>query len=194
MRTIDIRAFDESDQGGVDLNGPVFSELLKSKKLIFPMGWKFCDHSVLAQYRAKIRHYFTPVKSVRQPAEMIVAHAREKADLLVGVHIRQADYRTWKNGIHFYETERYVQWMRDIAESNPLKRVIFLICASNRLDETLFSGLPYVNGPGVAAGDLHALSLCDQIIGPPSTFSGWASYYGGAPLCVLHDSSTSVIT
>ena len=177
MRTIDIRAFDETDQGDVDLNGSVFGELLKSKKLIFPMGWKFCDHSAITQYRTQIRGYFTPVESVRQPAEMIVEHARERADLLVGVHIRQADYRTWKNGIHFYETERYAQWMRDIAESNPLKRVVFLICASNHIDESLFSGVTFVKGPGFPAGDLHSLSLCDKIIGPPSTFSGWASYY-----------------
>ena len=193
MSTIDIRRFDENDQGEVDLNGSVFGELLQSKKLIFPMGWKFCDHIVLTQYRAQILRYFTPVESVRQPAERIVEHARERADLLVGVHIRQADYRTWKNGIHFYETERYVQWMRDILDSNPLKRVAFLICASNHLDESLFSRVPFVKGPGFPAGDLHALSLCDKIIGPPSTFSGWASYYGGVPLCVLRDSNASVL-
>ena len=33
--------------------------------------------------------------------------------------------------------------------------------------------------------DLYALSRCDYIIGPPSTFSQWASYYGHVPLRFL---------
>jgi hypothetical protein len=132
------------------------------------------------------------VESIRRPAEKIVSHARELGDLLVGVHIRQDDYRHWKNGIHFYETERYAQWMRELSERNSDNKVVFLFCASNSLNESLFKDLSVVKGPGSPCGDLHALSLCDQIIGPPSTFSGWASYHGGALLCVLQDTSTSL--
>jgi len=35
--------------------------------------------------------------------------------------------------------------------------------------------------PGTAFEDLCALSLVDIIVGPPSTFSGWASFVGGVP-------------
>jgi hypothetical protein len=192
VRVIDIRRFDEMEVGDVDLTGEVFCNLLDSKKLLMPMGWKFSDHLGMRQHREAITRYLTPVESVRRPAEKIVSNAREKGDLLVGVHIRQDDYRRWKNGIHFYETERYVQWTKELSERNPGKKVVFLICASNPLDESLFEGLSLVKGPGFPAGDLHALSLCDRIIGPPSTFSGWASYHGGVPICVLSDSNASV--
>lgn len=37
-----------------------------------------------------------------------------------------------------------------------------------------------------AAGDLYALSQCNYIIGPPSTFNAWASFIGDVPLCTLH--------
>lgn len=192
VRVIDIRRFDEMESGDVDLNGEVFCSLLDSKKLLLLMGWKFSDHVGMRQHREEITRYFTPVESVRRPAERIVSHARELGDLLVGVHIRQDDYRQWKNGIHFYETEQYVQWMKELSERNPGKKVIFLICASNSLDESLFEGLSLVKGPGDPMGDLHALSLCDRIMGPPSTFSGWASYHGGIPICVLRDANASV--
>jgi hypothetical protein len=192
VRVIDIRRFDEMESGDVDLSGEVFCSLLDSKKLLLPMGWKFSDHLGMRQHREEITRYFTPVESVRRPAEKIVSHARELGDLLVGVHIRQDDYRQWKNGIHFYETEQYVQWMKELSERNPGKKVIFLICASNSLDESLFEGLSLVKGPGDPMGDLHALSLCDRIMGPPSTFSGWASYHGGVPNCVLRDANGSV--
>ena len=189
---IDIRRFDEMEEGDVNLAGEAFGNLLNSGKLLLPMGWKFSDHAGMRQHREAIVRYFTPVESVRRPAEKIVSNAREKGDLLVGVHIRQDDYRHWKNGIHFYETERYVQWMGELTERNPDNKVVFLVCSSNALDESLFHDLSVVNGLGSPAGDLHALSLCDKIIGPPSTFSGWASYHGGVPLCVLRDSNASV--
>jgi hypothetical protein len=192
VRVVDIRRFDGMEEGDIDLNGPIFGELLTSGKLILPMGWKFSDHSGMREYRKEIVRYFTPVESITKPAERVVSHAREMGDLLIGVHIRQDDYRQWKSGIHYYETERYAQWMTELSERNLGRRIVFLVCASNAYDETLFTDFSVVKGPGFPAGDLHALSLCDKIIGPPSTFSGWASYHGGAPLCVLHDISSTV--
>ena len=35
---------------------------------------------------------------------------------------------------------------------------------------------------GVAVEDLYALAGCDLLIGPPSTFTQWASFYGKVPL------------
>jgi hypothetical protein len=192
VKSVDIRRFDEVEGGDVDLKGEVFTPLLEAGQLILPMGWKFSDHSGIQKHRKEIVRYFTPVESIRKPAEKIVSHARELGDLLVGVHIRQDDYRQWKNGIHFYETERYAQWMRELSERNSDNKVVFLVCASNSLDESLFNDLSVVKGPGSPCGDLYALSLCDKIIGPPSTFSGWASYHGGVPLCMLQNAFTSV--
>ena len=189
---IDIRQFDTKEEGDIDLNGEIFGKCLASGKLLLPMGWKFSDYAGIRKHREEIARYFTPVAPVRKPVKALIARARAMGDLLVGVHIRQEDYRSWKNGIHFYETGRYAQWMSEIVDTNPGKRVVFLVCASDALEEVLFRGIPYLKGPGFPAGDLHALSLCDKIIGPPSTFSAWASYHGGVPLCVLRDKSASV--
>jgi hypothetical protein len=192
VAAIDIRGFDTKDDGDIDLNGETFGEYLASGKMILPMGWKFSDYAALRKHREEITRYFTPVVSVRNTVEVLISKARAMGDLLVGVHIRQEDYRSWKNGIHFYETERYVQWMREVVASHPDTKVVFVVCASDVLDEALFRGISYLKGPGFPAGDLHALSLCDKIIGPPSTFSAWASYHGGVPLCVLRDKRASV--
>ena len=40
--------------------------------------------------------------------------------------------------------------------------------------------------------DLYALAGCDYILGPPGTFSQWASFYGEKPLLQLGDSNDSV--
>ena len=36
-----------------------------------------------------------------------------------------------------------------------------------------------------AVGDFYALSQCDYIIGPPSTFNCWASFIGDTPLYTM---------
>jgi len=192
ISAMDIRKYDSKDGGDINLNGAMFQKILSSGKHVFTMGWKFSDYSGIRQHRDKIAQYFTPIASIRKPVEDLISRAKTMGEIIIGVHIRQEDYRAWKNGIHFYDTERYSQWMREILQANPDKRIVFLVCASDTIDEAFFEGITFLKGPGFAAGDLHALSLCDKIIGPPSTFSAWASYHGGVPLCVLHDKNASV--
>lgn len=40
------------------------------------------------------------------------------------------------------------------------------------------------------AEDLFSLSKADYIIGPPSTFSAWASLYGTVPLYFIESSNS----
>jgi hypothetical protein len=40
-------------------------------------------------------------------------------------------------------------------------------------------------GPGSVVGDLYALARCDYIMGPPSTYTQWASFYGNRPMLCL---------
>ena len=40
-------------------------------------------------------------------------------------------------------------------------------------------------GPGSVVGDLYALARCDYIMGPPSTYTQWASFYGNHPMLSL---------
>ena len=49
-------------------------------------------------------------------------------------------------------------------------------------------------GPGSPVSDLFTLSQCDYIIGPHSTFSQWASFYGGVPLFHMNKSTDTINT
>jgi hypothetical protein len=48
-----------------------------------------------------------------------------------------------------------------------------------------FPGLPVAIGTTPAVVDLYSLAGCDYILGPPSTFSQWASFYGNKPMLHL---------
>ena len=189
---LDIRASHDAKDQNYDLCGEGFGEALHSSRFLIVKGWKFRDDSNLVRFNSEISRYFRPVASIRRPAETALEQARQAGDYIVGVHIRQGDYRNWKNGVHYFETEQYAYWMRELVALLPEKKVSFLLCASDPIDRSHFRGLAIVDGPGTVVSDLHALSLCDAIIGPPSTFSTWASYAGRVPLCMLQHAGQKI--
>jgi len=185
IQLLDIRASHDSVDQIYDLCGETFDYFLRSNRLLMVKGWKFRDDAGLVRFHAEISRYFRPVFSIRRPAEIALEKARESGDHIIGVHIRQGDYRGWKDGVHYFETEQYAHWMREVVSLRPGKKITFLLCASDPIERGHFDGFRTVDGPGSVVSDLHALSLCDAIMGPPSTFSTWASYSGRVPLCML---------
>jgi len=81
--------------------------------------------------------------------------------------------------------------MSRFAATMPEKRVKFLICSNTKQDEQLFKGLNYVMGNNHPLEDMYAFAQCDFLIGPPSTYTAWASFYGSAPLFILYDTSVT---
>ena len=192
-RTLDIRHSLDAMDGVYDLNCSEFTSLLQDSRLLAVKGWKFRDDTNLVRHHEVIARYFQPIASVRKPVESLLSEARALGDEVIGVHIRQGDYRDWKNGIHYFETEQYAHWMREVSQLDACRNPVFLVCASDSVDDTCFRGLKAVMGPGSVIGDLHALSLCDRIMGPPSTFSTWASFHGRKPLCMLQHNHQEIV-
>jgi hypothetical protein len=189
---LDIRDRHDAEGSQFDLGAPEFLKLLHPGAFVAVHGWGFSDHPNLARFRPDIVNYHAPVEPIASAARSAVNRAREFSGMVIGVHIRQEDYRFWKGGIHYYEAEDYARWMRVCAEVWSDATPAFLICSSNDFDPAPFRGLRMVSGPGFPMGDLHALSLCDRIMGPPSTFSQWASYSGNIPLCILESKASKV--
>jgi hypothetical protein len=69
------------------------------------------------------------------------------------------------------------------------KQVVFWVCSDEGVAADAFPGLRVEPGVGTILEDLCSLARCDLLIGPPSTFSAWASYYGRVPLYSMVDSS-----
>ena len=62
------------------------------------------------------------------------------------------------------------------------KSVSFLLCSNEPVQAENFKEFLIHDGPGDMISDLYSLAACDYVIGPPSTYSMWASFYGGKPL------------
>ena len=66
--------------------------------------------------------------------------------------------------------------MRNIVEQSPGQRVSFLVCSDAQLKPTDFSDLQVRCGSGHIVEDLYGLAETDLVVGPPSTYSGWAAF------------------
>lgn len=170
-------------RGHVDFTDAAIVKLCTEMNVIIDKGWPILSAEVLKKYDDLVKTVFMPIDRIRIEVERFVQTARLSCDLLIGIHIRQGDYRIWNNGIHFFHTDQYIEIMTKIQKLHSKKHVRFVVASNEPQDWNLFSGFDYLKSPGSLVTDMYVLAQCDEIYGPQSSFSGWASFYGNVPLC-----------
>lgn len=159
------------------------------KSLGFKKGWDTMDDTrYLTQTKKELQHIFRPRKEITDKAEEFISEIRKEADIIIGVHIRHGDYKTFENGRFYYSLEEYHQFMLQIQHLHADKRISFFISSNGTFSTDFFVNCKcfrFGKEPSGDMLDLYTLSLCDKIIGPWSTFSRWASFIGEVPLCCL---------
>lgn len=170
------------------LDNEAFLDSLRTARIVFIGGWLELKHVRFEQPDA-IRAHFTPIERHRAAISELISRTRATCDVLIGVHIRQGDYAGFLGGRYFFQTDAYVRAMKNAAALFPGRRVAFLIC-SNTPQEITDPELPRIAyGTGNAIEDMYAFAECDWLIGPPSTYSLWASFHGKVPLWEMHDAT-----
>ena len=171
-----------------DMTSPDYIQLATSNRpLIIKDAWLFRDFLNLEKHAGHVRSFFTPIEKHTSAVSSLIYKARNDCDLLVGVHIRQGDYKRWQGGKYYFTTSEYAAIMRRFAATMPEKRMKFLVCSNERQDERIFQGLNHVMGNNHQLEDMYAFAQCDFLIGPPSTYTAWASFYGSIPLFTLNN-------
>lgn len=153
----------------------------------FIQGWDTRGHTEhLLKYKKEIVQLFEPNRPIKEKVDILFRKARKEERFIIGVHMRKGDYKNFLKGKYYFDTTEYRDFMRQAAELYKDKHVCFYIATNEAYDHKAlqeFDILP--PDMGNAAYDLYALSLCDRIMGPISTFSRWASWTGNVPLCFL---------
>lgn len=149
--------------------------------------------------KSKFRHknlekflpLFAPSESIVLKVDSLIVSMREEYDIIIGVHIRYGDYRTFKDGKYFYTLEEYSVFFKNISQIFKDKKVAFYIASNEVIDITFFTDYNcFYSSKNQMAEDLYSLSKADYIVGPPSTFSAWASLLKNTPLYFLEDSKS----
>jgi hypothetical protein len=175
-----------------DLTSDEFIRLRKHSRVLIAQGWFFRDYANFAKHAAALREFFTPIELHARNVARLMDAARRDGDVLVGAHIRQGDYADLSGGKYLYTTRQYVELFKRATSLWRGKRVKFLICSNMPQDETLFQGLNFTKGNNDLIEDMYALARCDYLIGPPSTFTMWASFYGAVPLFQIEAIDTPI--
>jgi hypothetical protein len=165
------------------LDAPEFGALARSTRILLFEGWTFRT-AALERRAPAIRAHFTPAREKARKVDALVAALRARAEVLVGVHVRLGDYATWSGGRYFWPLSAYAAMMRKVQALHAGREVLFLVCSNERVDLASFGELPCAAGTDDPVVDLYALARCDYLFGPPSSFTLWASFYGGVPLWV----------
>ena len=177
------------DNEEMQLDSSDFQDLTKERKIVFLQGWKFQSSSSLAKHGEKVRAFFTPIEPHRSQINLLISQIRYSCDILCGVHIRQGDYVSFSGGKWFYNTAQYIQVMKSVEQLFPDKTVGFLICSNIAQEKEVFSEFNSFFANNHIIEDMYSLAECDYIIGPPSTYTMWASFYGEVPLYMVDNPS-----
>jgi len=144
-------------------------------------GWLFRNPVGLKKYHEQIVSYFTPQENYVIRISNFINSLKKNSTFLVGVHIRQGDYKTWQGGKEFFSAAEVRSILNDFIQNSSKKNITFIICSDEPIDTQVFNGLEYVVGLGGIIEDLYTLARVDLIIGSNSTYGMWASYYGKVP-------------
>lgn len=116
--------------------------------------------------------------------------------MTVALHVRKADYKNWMNGKYYFDNDVYKARMTEMVQLFDSNEIRFLVFGDNSIDMQALKSNCYDlrvsnNSPIV---DMIAMSYCDYIIGPPSTFSGYASFMGKTPKFIMVNKDESIVS
>lgn len=174
------------------LNNVAFLETLSSSRLIFVRGWLFRDQEMVNKHAETIRRFFEPLGEHQRNVAALIKRARVETDVLIGVHIRHGfiDFENMRQ--YYYEAEEYGDMMERARALFPGQRVNFLICSDRKQNPEVFSRFNFLFGNDHVLEDMYSFAQCDYILGPPSTYTMWASFYGKVPLALVSDPKHSL--
>lgn len=173
---------------------PLFKETALSHKHLMPFVWPYTDYKALYKHQEECRAFITPKRQYTEQAEQIITRLRQGGRVLIGIHVRRTDYKTWFKGKYYFDTAVYEKAMQETAALCP-NGAHFVICSDEKLTTADFPAISpeqiyFSNNPFIT--DFVLLASCDYIIGPPSTFSGYASFYGKAKKLTLFSAKQTI--
>ena len=148
----------------------------------FVCGWDFRVPHLTIKYQDYFarRYSLNPGFLASVPLADRIKAWKQSGKKVIGVHIRRGDYIGWKGGIYYFSDEMYVRQVNRlcgllVGQGRDFEVVVFSNeehAISEQIDCHVSRNEWYV--------DHYLMSCCDYILGPPSTFSMWASFIGKA--------------
>jgi hypothetical protein len=152
------------------------------------------NKSSKASIKKKLSELFVLHKKYRHEAKKLIATIKPRLTdiLLVAVHIRHGDYKTWRDGACYFEEEVYAASMRKLllTYDNKGRPLHFILITEAGIRLEAFEGLPFHFFGSQSIGvDQALLQQSDYIISTLSTFSMWPSFLHDIPQGIISTKS-----
>ena len=157
--------------------------------------WDFKNNAALVRHRDEIlRTVRIHPRHFRKP-DAFLSTLRDKADTIVGVHVRRGDYRSFHGGKFMFDLADWAQFMNSFLDGESGTKTVFVVVSDEtvpigELRSSGFRGEALQMPGGTPFEDMALLSRCDFVMGVPSTFSWCAAFLGNRPLLVLRNRET----
>lgn len=153
---------------------------------VFTSRIAFLDEKIYINHLDEIRKYFALKKEIVSHCRSLINQIEEDGATVIGVHIRRGDYKDFLNGKWYYDDNIYLHWMQEISKKQKTK---FVICSNEKVDLKYYEkhDLEVYSLGKNSIEDICLLSLCDYVMGPPSTYSLWAALLGNKKRLILED-------
>jgi len=163
---------------------------LQNERLVLIKGWGFREYNAFLAYREEIRNLFAFRPEIIKKVEKQLPSPKGNV-IRLGVHIRRGDYKTWMDGRYYYSDDDFIRIIRLFCALFPENSIEIRIVGNEKKlpQEKYRADLPepirFLSG--TRGEDLYALSGCNYLIGPPSTFSLMAAFYNDSNLYWILD-------
>lgn len=151
-----------------------------TKQVIIPEGWNYRSHASVSKNADLLRTLFQPSPEIRARISETLKLCKNK--IKIAIHIRRGDYREWMGGKYYYALSDYDKIIQQLNRQFFGEDLVFLLFSTEELCVDQFTLNNLIIPNGTAVEDLFTMSECDYIIGPPSTYSLVAAFWGKTKL------------
>lgn len=172
-----------------------YVQLILNKQFLLVKGWCFRAHHLTKKYQSYFIHKYSLQPEFYQNNDLYrtLSKINRSYHQLVGIHIRRGDYRYWANGKYYFDDDTYLKYMRNISielKNFFDKKLLFILFSDEtinikRADNIIISKNEWFI-------DQLLMSKCDFLIGPPSSFTLWASYIGKVKFFHIKDNTGQI--
>jgi len=161
-----------------------YARLFMRSPCILISGWAFKNPDLTKKHQQFFADKYAVKTSLTQNNDLLKNISRWKQDehRVIGLHIRRGDYSEFQGGRYFYSDQQYqtiMQRMDSLLRETGQGKFKVVVFSNESVD--LFPGdASVVTSRNKWFIDQAAMGQCDYLIGPPSTFTLWASYVGTA--------------
>jgi len=176
------------------IDDPDNKTTILNSRLLFCDGWLFRSFDTTIKYRAYYQNLFNPDIN-KQYLNQIYLKKENSDEKIIAVHIRRGDYKYYSNGIYYFSDNVYINYIQQLVTclKTDHYRIILFSNDPSLNDEEFKQKLINVLFPNECeTTEQFLMSKCDYIIGPPSTFSLWASYIGETPYYHFKDADDTI--